>query len=44
MVNVPYMPAHPGFDLDAVNAATRKPLGAGIYEYWHFQTADGKHV
>lgn len=40
IVNVTYIPPKPGFDLDAVNAATRKAFGAGIYEYWHFHAAD----
>ena len=40
MVNVPYIAPTGQFDLDAVNAVTREVFGAGIYEYWHFFTAD----
>ncbi|SPO06294.1 related to epoxide hydrolase [Cephalotrichum gorgonifer] len=40
MVNVPYIPPTGEFDLDAVNAVTKAVFGAGIYEYWHFFTAD----
>lgn len=41
MVNVTYIPPQDKpFDLDAVNALTRAVFGVGIYEYWHFQTAD----
>lgn len=40
MMNVSYIPPSGHFDLDAVNKLTKEAFGAGIYEYWHFFTAD----
>lgn len=40
MINVPYIAPTGQFDLDTVNRVTREAFGAGIYEYWHFFTAD----
>ncbi|KAM5343668.1 hypothetical protein ACJ41O_012205 [Fusarium nematophilum] len=40
LVNVAYIPPTGQFDLDAVNKVTKEAYGFGIYEYWHFFTAD----
>ncbi|PNP59532.1 hypothetical protein FNYG_14925 [Fusarium nygamai] len=40
MVNVAYIPPVDQFNLDAVNKATKEAYGYGIYEYWHFFTAE----
>ncbi|WYZ38232.1 hypothetical protein EsH8_III_000146 [Colletotrichum jinshuiense] len=39
-LNVPYMAPSGHFDLDAINAMTKMVFGVGIFEYWHFFTAD----
>lgn len=40
MVIAPYMPPTGQFDLDKINETTKEAFGYGIYEYWHFFTAD----
>ncbi|CAG7565879.1 unnamed protein product [Fusarium equiseti] len=40
MINVAYMPPGGTFDLEATNKATKEKYGYGIYEYWHFFTAE----
>ncbi|KAM0228576.1 hypothetical protein ACHAPO_010654 [Fusarium lateritium] len=40
MVNVAYIPPGGKFDLEAKNKATKETFGHGIYEYWHFFTAE----
>ncbi|ETN38244.1 uncharacterized protein HMPREF1541_06275 [Cyphellophora europaea CBS 101466] len=40
MINVTYFPPGGQFDLDAVNKATKEAFGHGVFEYWHFFTAD----
>ncbi|KAF4463799.1 epoxide hydrolase 2 [Fusarium albosuccineum] len=40
LVNVAYIPPSGNFDLDTTNKSTKEIYGHGIYEYWHFFTAD----
>ncbi|KZL67247.1 epoxide hydrolase 2 [Colletotrichum tofieldiae] len=40
MLNVSYMAPTGHFDLNKVNEATKKVFGRGVFEYWHFFTAD----
>lgn len=40
MVNVAYAPPTGQFDLDTANKMSKEAFGYGIYEYWHFFTAD----
>lgn len=40
LLNVGYIPPSGQFDLDTVNKVTKEAFGHGIYEYWHFFTAE----
>ncbi|KAL5592514.1 hypothetical protein FOBRF1_013540 [Fusarium oxysporum] len=40
VINVGYIPPTGNFDLDTVNKVTKEAYGYGIYEYWHFFTAE----
>ncbi|CCF33990.1 hypothetical protein CH063_06072 [Colletotrichum higginsianum] len=40
LISVPYMIPTDHFDLDAINEMTKKMFGAGVFEYWHFFTAE----
>ncbi|KAI9147438.1 Bifunctional epoxide hydrolase 2 [Paramyrothecium foliicola] len=40
LVNAAYTPPTGTFDLEAVNKITKQTFGHGIYEYWHFLTAE----